>query len=85
MYQHYQAIANASDPVRKLAETSQSMISYWPAAKNLPYGRWVEAYLEQVSLMGLTHQRPPFLIDAIENADGSRTHIEETIMSRRVF
>jgi polyhydroxyalkanoate depolymerase len=85
MYQHYQAIANASDPVRKLAETSQSMISYWPAAKNLPYGRWVEAYLEQVSLMGLTHQRPPFLIDAIENADGSRTHIEETTMSRRVF
>lgn len=85
MYQNYQVMANASDPVRKLAEKSQGMLAYWPVVKTLPYGRWVEAYLEQVSLMGLTHQRPPFLIDAVKNLDGTQTVIEEKTVSHRVF
>ncbi len=85
MYQNYQVMANACDPVRKLAEKSQSMLSHWPTAKAMPYGRWVEAYLEQVSLMGLTHQRPAFLIDAVKNFDGSESQIEETTVSQRVF
>lgn len=85
MYQNYQVMANASDPVRKLAEKSQGMLAYWPVVKTLPYGRWVEAYLEQVSLMGLTHQRPPFLIGAVKNLDGTQTVIEEKTVSHRVF
>lgn len=85
MYQNYQVMANASDPVRKLAEKSQGMLAYWPVVKTLPYGRWVEAYLEQVSLMGLTHQRPPFLIGAVKNLNGTQTAIEEKTVSHRVF
>jgi len=85
MYQNYQVMANASDPVRNLAEKSQSLLGYWPVAKSLPYGRWVAAYLEQVSLMGLTHKRPPFLIDAVQNADGSTSVIQESVVSHRVF
>lgn len=85
MYQNYQMMANASDPVRNFAEKSQSLLSFWPTVKSLPHGRWVAAYLEQVSLMGLTHNRPPFLIESVLNADGSSSEIEESVVSQRVF
>jgi poly(3-hydroxybutyrate) depolymerase len=64
LYQAYQAHADLMVPVRALASLAASRIAP-PFSENLGIARTIMAACELIARAKLTHQRPPFGIDAV--------------------
>ena len=66
LYQNYQLLANAGDPLRLFADHAQSIFRHWADTRNISPLRRMAAYYEQIALMGFTHARPGFGITPVQ-------------------
>jgi len=80
LYQNYQLLANASDPLRLFADHAESVLTGWGAGGGLSPLRRMAAYYEQIALMGFTHTRPDFGIEPVKDLSGQMIDIHEEIV-----
>ena len=78
IYQNYQLAANLNDTVRLFADQAQTILQSWSANKDTGPIRRMNAYYEQIALMGFTHKCPPFNIQPITADGGSTTDVLES-------
>jgi len=77
-YPTYQAVADMMRPLRTLADFHRVSLNAWPDLAASPFGRNTQAACELISLGGLTHHRPPFGIESVDDtAHGPVTVTEE--------
>lgn len=84
MYKAYQSFANLHDPIRLVANASKVATRYfWTNEFSL--SRNLEAYYEQVSLLGFTHHRTDFKIKSITDALGNEEVVKEEVFASTPF
>jgi poly(3-hydroxybutyrate) depolymerase len=84
MYQAYQSFANLHDPIRLFANASKVASRYFGMGEFGPI-RSLEAYYEQVSLLGFTHHRTDFKIHSIVDTLGKETPVKEEVFHSTPF
>lgn len=85
IYQAYQTYADATEPLRTLAKVgTQLFTGPWPGRISDALLPRVAAACEVFSRTGLTHERPPFDIGAIE-VEGRVTEVEEEVVAATPF
>jgi poly(3-hydroxybutyrate) depolymerase len=85
-YPLYQATADLLGPWRASATAARAALAAWPASA-AGFGvdtRYLDACWELVQMMGLTHSRPPFGIDAV-SVNGERVAVTEEYVKRTPF
>lgn len=85
-YPLYQAFADLGAPWRAGASAMRAALAAWPAAAaglGLD-ARYLDACCELVEMMGLTHARPPFGIEAVD-VNGETVAVHEEYVKRTPF
>jgi len=85
IYQNYQLMANLGNPVRLFANQASAFLDTWQAVRGVPASRRMTAWLEQVSLFGFTHHRPPFRIEPVTLLSGESVGVDESMVAQTPF
>jgi polyhydroxyalkanoate depolymerase len=85
MYQNYQAMANANDSFRYMAQTVNHFVTEVFKDIESPAMNKFHAIQEQIDLMGLTHKRPAFELDPVTDASGQSFEVREELVHQTAF
>ncbi|MGS0742855.1 polyhydroxyalkanoate depolymerase [Glaciimonas sp. GG7] len=85
LYQTYQSYADFTDPLRALARATAPFMGFtWPGFPQSLLMRKMMAALEVFSHTQVTHKRPPFAIDSVED-NGRTLEVREEIADQTPF
>jgi poly(3-hydroxybutyrate) depolymerase len=76
MYQQFDNLARLRHPMRELAEFSKDWLQHWRPFSDNPLLRKCLGMNEQVALLGFTHEREDFDIQAVIDATGVAHDVE---------
>ncbi len=85
MYQNYQTLANANESFRFMSQAFNLFVSEAFKGIESPALSKFHAYQEQIDLMGLTHKRPAFELEAVTDVMGQTWEIQEELVHQTAF
>ncbi len=85
MYQNYQTLANANESFRFMSQAFNLFVSETFKGIESPSLSKFHAYQEQIDLMGLTHKRPAFELQAVTDVMGQTWEIQEELVHQTAF
>jgi hypothetical protein len=85
MYQNYQTLANANESFRFMSQAFNLFVSEMFKDIESPAITKFHAYQEQIDLMGLTHKRPAFELDAVTDLMGQTLAVKEELVHQTAF
>ncbi len=77
MYQQFDNLARLRQPVRDFAQVSKDWLQHWRQFSDNPLMRKCLGMNEQVALLGFTHEREDFDIQAVVDAKGFAHDVEQ--------
>lgn len=84
-YPTYQAVADMMRPLRTMADFHRVSINAWPALSASPFGRNTLAACELITLAGLSHRRPAFGIESVNDTARGPVAVTEEVAYRTPF
>lgn len=85
IYRNYQAFANLCDPLRMFAGGARNILGGWQFTSFAPPLKRMVAWYEQFSLLGFSHERPPFRIGPVVDHAGQPVTVVESIVVATPF
>jgi poly(3-hydroxybutyrate) depolymerase len=85
MDQNYQTLANVNGSLRFMAQAFDRFVHDAFKGTESPVLDQFHAYQEQIDLMALTHERPPFALDEVSDWAGQKVPVIEELVHQSAF